>query len=113
LPQAVYSYQMLSGKTGAENTFVLAGSKLSSVSDSGLGFFEDATCSGASFFRATVDEFESTSDGYVFTGTVPAIAPGVYTMCYCDDQSSEGNATNLTSKYMLVDFSADGSSSSP
>ena len=61
----VYSYQTLSGKTDAENTFVLKGNKLYLPSDSGLGFFEDASCNGPSVFRATVDEAASTGEGYV------------------------------------------------
>ena len=61
----VYSYQTLSGKTNAENTFVLKGNKLYLPSDSGLGFFEDASCNGPSVFRATVDEAASTGEGYV------------------------------------------------
>jgi hypothetical protein len=94
--RTVYKYQMLSGKTNAVNTFVLPGKKLYLPSDSGLGFFEKADCSGPSVFRATVDELASTGDGYVFTGSVPAISPGEYTICYCDDQSSDGNETRET-----------------
>jgi len=101
--RAVYSYQTLSGKTNAENTFVLKGNKLYLPSDSGLGFFEDASCNGPSVFRATVDEAASTGEGYVFKGTVPAIAAKEYTMCYCDDQAAGGgNVSSSSSKYTVT-----------
>jgi hypothetical protein len=100
--RAVYSYQTLSGKTDAKNTFVLKGNALYLPSGSGLGFFAGATCSGASVFTATVDELASTAEGYVFTGTVPAIAAGEYTMCYCDDKDADGNSTAIGENVYLV-----------
>jgi hypothetical protein len=98
---AVYTYQMLSGKAGEKNTFVLAGSKLYLPSDSGLGFSADKACTYLNF-SATVDVEESTGDGYVFTGDVPDLPPGDYTMCYCDDQISTGVASPGESKYTVT-----------
>jgi hypothetical protein len=103
--RAVYSYQTLSGKAGAENTFTLKGNKLYPVSDSGLGFTAGTTCPGTLDFSTTVDESASTADGYVFKGTVPATAAGEYTMCYCDDQatnatSSESSVYRVTQDYV-------------
>merc|ERR1719261_2278476 len=92
-PRSVYSYQTLSGKTGESNTFTLKGNKLYLPSDSGIAFFANDTCTGASVFSATVDETASTGDGYVFTAAIAAdVAAGEYTVCYCDDQQ-ESNAT--------------------
>merc|ERR1719506_762750 len=56
----------------------------------------------ANILCATVDELKSTEKGYVFTGTVGAIAAGEYTMCYCDDQTSPGDTTSSESKYVLT-----------
>merc|ERR1719201_3294289 len=97
--RAVYSYQTLSGKTDAANTFTLKGNKLYLPSDSGLGFFTSPTCSGSSVFTATVDESASTAEGYVFKGTVGAISAGEYTMCYCDDQTAPGVYSVGENKY--------------
>ena len=65
IPIGVHPHDRDAGKTDAENTFVLKGNKLYLPSDSGLGFFEDASCNGPSVFRATVDEAASTGEGYV------------------------------------------------
>merc|ERR1719428_1574904 len=102
-PRSVYSYQTLSGKVGESNTFTLKGNKLYLPSDSGLAFFSNSSCSGASVFMATVDEAKSTADGYVFTADIAAdVTAGEYTACYCDDQEDSvaiGNATGKSDKY--------------
>merc|ERR1719460_432390 len=100
--RAVYSYQTLSGKAGAENTFTLKGNKLYPVSDSGLGFTAGTTCPGTIDFSTTVDESASTADGYVFKGTVPATAAGEYTMCYCDDQTTSATVSVGSSIYTVT-----------
>jgi hypothetical protein len=105
-PRSVYSYQTLSGKVGESNTFTLKGNKLYLPSDSGIAFFSNSSCSGASVFMATVDEAKSTADGYVFTADIAAdVAAGEYTACYCDDQEDSvatGNATGKSDKYTVT-----------
>ena len=51
LLRKVHTYQMLSGKTNAVNSFLLTGSKLYLPSDSGLGFFAGDDCTGSSVLR--------------------------------------------------------------
>jgi hypothetical protein len=105
--RAVHTYQMLSGKTNAVNSFLLTGSKLYLPSDSGLGFFAGDDCTGSSVFSAIVDDLASTEGGYLFTGTVPAIAAGKYTMCYCDDQSSGGDVLLIRSSKSKYEVTED------
>ncbi|MAD25369.1 MAG: hypothetical protein CMO44_14475, partial [Verrucomicrobiales bacterium] len=90
--RGLYSYQKISGKSGAENDFTLEGFRLFLPSDSAIAFFNGGCgkSTGHTGFSATVDSKKSTADGYVFTGTpVEADHPaGDYNVCFCNDQTN-------------------------